>query len=98
MIEEKNEQNKMSEEKFKRVVVAITVGAVLLFTILLSIMVFQIVSIFCKRSEIKGLKRDIEIYEELIQDEEKKLQAVSLKEYIINEAKKLEYKLPTDLT
>lgn len=97
MIEEKNEQNKMSEEKFKRVVVAITVGAVLLFTILLSIMVFQIVSIFCERSEIKDLKKDIEIYKELIQDEEKKLQAVSLKEYIINEAKKLGYKLPTDL-
>ena len=45
----------MEEGKFKRVVVALTVGAVLLLTVLLSVMVYQIVAILNSQRELAEL-------------------------------------------
>lgn len=97
MAEEKGQVNKMSEEKFKRVVIALTVGAVLLLTILLGIMVYQIVSIFSLKRTNAQIEKDIAYVRELIAKNEDEKVITQMKEYIDRVARENGYVLPSDI-
>ena len=60
----------MSETKLKRLIVATTVGAVLLVVVLVSIMVYQLISIRVENNRIEKLEERIVAYEKLIADGE----------------------------
>ena len=60
----------MEESKFKKLVVAGTVGAVLLAVILLFVMVYQLVSIGLKQKQLDEYNAAIARYEQLIKDGE----------------------------
>ena len=58
----------MTESKFKKMVIAITVGAVLLVVILLSIMIYQLIAIAVEKREMKILNSHIAEYNRLIEE------------------------------
>ena len=65
----------MSEEKTKRRIIALTVGAVLFLFILLSVMVYQLISIKIHRENVAELDREIAKYEKIIEDGENTYEA-----------------------
>ncbi len=81
----------MNESKLKRIIVATTVGAVMLLVMLLSIMVFQLISIQVKNNEIAYLKEQIALYEQMTIDGEETIEARSTREWIEREARRLGY-------
>ena len=62
------EKSKITEEKAKRLIVACTVGAVLLVLILLVVMVYQLISIGVHNNRIKYYEEQIAIYNQMIED------------------------------
>ena len=81
----------MTEEKAKKMIVATTVGAVLLLVTLLAIMVYLIISIKVKENKIEYLQTQIERYELLKNKGEETLEIRSMREWIEKEARKLGY-------
>ena len=81
----------MSESKLKRVIVATTVGAVLLVVVLFSIMVYQLIAIQVTNNRISHLKQTITEYEEMIASGEDTIKARSTREWIEREARQLGY-------
>ena len=81
----------MNEEKFKRKVVAITVGAVLLIVILLSVLVFQLVSIGVEVKKQKELDAAIAEYNLLKEEAGKELEAYDSYWWIVQRARELGY-------
>ena len=81
----------MTEEKAKKMIVATTVGAVLLLVTLLAIMVYQIISIKVKENKIAYLKDQISKYEQLISKGEETIETRSMSKWIEDEARKLGY-------
>ena len=81
----------MTEEKAKKMIVATTVGAVLLLVTLLAIMVYLIISIKVKENKIEYLQTQIERYELLKNNGEETLEIRSMREWIEKEARKLGY-------
>ena len=81
----------MTETKAKKMIVATTVGAVLLLVILLSIMVYQMVSIKTEEKRIAHLKDQIKQYELLIEMGEETIETRQMREWIEREARKLGY-------
>lgn len=90
------QKNKMSPEKFKRVVVALTFGAVLLLVILLGFLTYQISTIIIIKKDTDDLEEQIAYYLQLTDEEREKIEACNLFDYIVQEARKLGYKLPDD--
>ena len=86
----------MTETKAKRVIVASTVGAVLLLFILVTIMVYQMISIGVKKNRIEYLEGQIEKYEILTKQGEETIEARSMREWIEREARKLGYRYSFD--
>ena len=56
----------MQENEFKKVVVSLTIGAVLLLVILLSVMVYQLISIAVLKKQEAELEAAIQQYEVMI--------------------------------
>ena len=81
----------MSENKLVRLIVAGTVGAVLLLVILLSVMVYQMVAINAKQKDLAALNAKISEYKLLIEQGEDTIEARSSKQWIEREARKLGY-------
>ena len=81
----------MTEEKAKRMIVATTVGAVLLLVTLLAIMVYQMISIKIKENRINYLEEQIAKYNQLIDRGEETIEIRSMHEWIESEARKLGY-------
>ena len=65
----------MTEEKAKRNIIAFTVGAVLLLFILLSVMIYQLISIKIYKDRVAELDAEIAIYEQMLADGEDTLQS-----------------------
>ena len=86
----------MTESKAKRLIVASTVGAVLLLFILVSIMVYQMITINVKENRIEYLKGQIAKYESLIEKGEQTYQTRSMREWIEREARKLGWRYSFD--
>ena len=81
----------MTEKKFKRLIVAMTVGAVMLMVILIMIMVFQLVSIKVHQNEIAILEEKIAYYNELNETGERVLEQRQLERWIKIRAQELGY-------
>ena len=81
----------MTETKAKKMIIATTVGAVLLLVILLSIMVYQMISIKAEENRIANLKEQIKQYEVLIANGEETIEIRQMREWIEREARKLGY-------
>lgn len=79
----------MTETKAKRLIVACTVGAVLLAVILLSVMVYQLISISVYNKRIETYNQKIAEYERLIEDGEQTKEVYSLRWWIEREARRL---------
>ncbi len=87
----------MGEEKFRKRVVAITFGAVLLFVILFGFMIYGLVSISVRSHRIDELKEQIAYYKSLTEEEKERADACGEWEYIKQEARKLGYSDPNDI-
>lgn len=88
----------MTEAKFKRVIVAMTVGAVLLLAVLVMVMIFQLISIKVHNDEIAVLEQKIAYYTELNESGERTLEERQLERWIKIRAQELGYvNLPENL-
>lgn len=84
----------MTESKVKRMIVALTVGAVFLLVTLLSIMVYQMISIKVEKERIDYLKQKTAEYILLKEQGEETIEQRTMREWIEREAKKLDYYYP----
>lgn len=87
----------MTEEKAKKLIVASTVGAVLLLFILISVMVYGIIALNHERQKGKVLEQKITEYNRLIKEGEDTLEARSLRAWIEMRARELGYVFETDV-
>ena len=87
----------MNESKFKRLVVAITAGAVMLLIFLLIIMIYQLIAISAERAEERELLETIAQYEELTEEQQKTLEARMSRQWIERRARKLGYVYKDDV-
>jgi len=86
----------MDEQKLKRVVAASVVIAVVLLSVLLTFMVYQMVAIGAKKREIDALNKQIEILKQQKEDTENKID-YWLSDWKIEErARELEWYYPSD--
>lgn len=81
----------MTESKAKRLIVAGTVGAVLLAVILLAVLAYQLLTISTYNKRIAKLEENIARYEALITEAEDTKEVVSLRWWIEREARELGY-------
>lgn len=81
----------MTESKLKRMIVALTVGAVLLLVCLLSVMIYQLIAIGKQERKLSELNAKIEQYTQMIKDGEDTLEVRSTRQWIIREARQLGY-------
>ena len=79
----------MTETKAKKVIVASTVGAVMLLFILVAIMVYQMITIRVKENRIDYYKDQIAKYESLTDEAKETFEARSMREWIEREARRL---------
>ena len=81
----------MTESKIKRLIVAATVGAVLLIVIHLTIMVYQLISASVEKKRIDEIDAKIVEYRALIEEGEETKEARSMRWWIEREARELGY-------
>ena len=81
----------MNEGKLKKVIVASTVGAVLLLVILIAVMIFQLISINVHKRNDAALDEQIGIYKELKETNEDALKERSTYWWIVQRARELGY-------
>jgi hypothetical protein len=86
-----------SQEKTKRLVVSVTVGAVLLFVFLVGIMIYQLIAIGVSKKEQADLDAKIAKYEQLITKNEQILDARSSDWYAKRRANELGYYYGDDI-
>ena len=79
----------MTESKAKRLIVAGTVGAVLLVVILVSVMIYQLISISVYQKRIRNYDAKIAEYERLIEEGEDTKETYQLRWWIEREARRL---------
>ena len=84
----------MTNEKTKKLIVASTVGAVLLLVTLLFIMIYQMVAISNKKADIKRLESAIAEIEKMTEEVEETIEIRSKREWIEREARRLNYVYP----
>ncbi len=87
----------MTEDKFKRIVVATTVGAVLLMFILVSVLVYQLIAISGQKKREEELIAKYQEYSRMTDEEKAKLEAVNSYWYIVQEAREMGYYFPDDI-
>jgi len=87
----------MDKSKAQRLIVAITAGAVLLIVILVSVWVYQLISIKVKNNQIAELEAKIAEYNQLIDNGEDVKEARSMRWWIEQRARELGYILRTDV-
>ena len=81
----------MTEAKLKRMIVAITVGAVMLLVCLLSVMVYQLFAISKQKRDLDLINQKIAEYKMLIEDGEDTIEVRSSYQWIVREARELGY-------
>ena len=79
----------MTEKKFEKIIVALTVGAVLLVMTLLTIMVYQLISISVAKKDSRELDAQIAEYNMLISVNEDIIEAHSKRLWIELRARQL---------
>ncbi len=79
----------MTEEKTKKLIVAGTVGAVLLVVVLVAVMVYQLIAIAVYNKRIDNYNAKIAQYNQLIEQGEETKEIYSLRWWIEREAREL---------
>ena len=87
----------MTEEKFKRTVIAVTVGAVLLVVVLVSVMFYQLIAISVRKKQIAELETEIERYMLLNEEERKSIETRKQYWWIVQRARELGYVFEGDV-
>ena len=87
----------MNESKFKRLVVAITAGAVMLLIFLLIIMIYQLIAISAERAEERELRAVVEQYMALTKEQQNTLDARTSRQWIERRARELGYVYKDDV-
>ena len=87
----------MNESKFKRLVVAITAGAVMLLIFLLIIMIYQLIAISAERAEERELRAVVEQYMALTEEQQNTLDARTSRQWIERRARELGYVYKEDV-
>ena len=87
----------MQENEFKKVVVSLTVGAVLLLVILLSVMIYQLVSIAILKKQEAELEEKIAQYEIMIEESGETLEARKTAWWIQRRAMEIGYVFKDDV-
>ena len=82
----------MSESKFKRLIVSLTVGAVLLLVFLLTLMIYQLFPINAANKEKKELMAVKAEYEQMIEDGKDTLELRSTRLWLERRARELGYR------
>ena len=82
---------KMSEAKFKRIIVALTVGAVVFLAFLVMFMCYQLIKIGVERNKLNQLKADIAAYEREYKEGEETIDIRRQRLYIERRARELGY-------
>ncbi len=88
----------MTESKFKRVISAVTVGAVLLLVMLLSVMVYQLFSIKVETRKKQEYEEAIAYYNQLIEEGNDTLEVVQQRWWIERRARELGLIYPDDIS
>lgn len=88
----------MKENEFKKLVLSLTVGAVLLLVLLLFIMIYQLFSIRALKRQEAELESKIAEYELLIDNAEDTLEARQMRWWIERRARELGYVYVGDVT
>ena len=86
----------MTNDKRKRLKSAVIVGAVLFLIIIMSIVIYQCVSISARKKRVEFLEAEIQRYYQLIEQGEETIELRSLREWIEVEARELGYIWDTD--
>ncbi|MBR0189244.1 MAG: hypothetical protein IJQ23_02530 [Clostridia bacterium] len=84
------------ETKFQRIVVAFTVGAVILLAVLIMLMCYQLIAIGVKNNRVKQLKADIYALEQEYERGEDTLEIRRKAAYIERRARELGYHYADD--
>ena len=87
----------LTEEKAKRLIVAGTVGAVLLAVILIIVMIYQLISMSVYQKRIEKYNEQIAYYRELIANGESQKETYALRWWIESEARALGLVFPEDI-
>ncbi len=87
----------MQENEFKKVVVSLTVGAVLLLVILLSVMIYQLISIAVLKKQEAELETKIQQYEIMIEESGETLDARKTDWWIQRRAMEIGYVFEDDV-
>jgi lipid A disaccharide synthetase len=87
----------MEKSKAERLIVAITVGAVLLIVILVSVWIYQLIKLNVRNKQVAELVDKIEEYNELIEKGKEVYEARSMRWWIEQRARELGYTLKTDV-
>lgn len=87
-----------AEQKFKRRIVAVTVGAVLLLSFLLILMVYQLIKISVERGRVAALEAAIAEYNQMIAEDEETIELRRQREWIVTRARELGYVFENDVT
>ena len=87
----------MTESKFKKVVVACIVGAIMLIVVLVSVLIYQLVSISSYVKERDLLVSEIKRFETLIEKNEDEEEIRKTREWIEKRARELGYKYKDDI-
>ena len=83
--------------QFKRKVVAITAGAVMLLFLLVTLMVYQLISIGIRRRQISELQSAISQYDQMIAESDETIEIRRQRKWILVRARELNYVLPDDV-
>lgn len=87
----------MTESKFKKLVVALTVGAILLLFLLCSFLVYQLVYINSEKRKSEELEAKIKEYTMLIERGEDTIETRSMRWWIERRARELGYTFDGDI-
>ena len=86
----------MTEEKRNRLIAAVTVNVIFLVVVLAAVIIYQLAEIVIFNARKNELKREIERYEQLIEQGETDLEYLQSEQYLLDLALKLGYSFPND--
>lgn len=87
----------MTESKFKKVVVASIVGAIMLIVILVTVILYQVITMSGYAKKKNELESEIARYEKLLDENASEEEIRKSKEWIIERARELGYVFPDDI-
>ena len=90
-----NERRKAVDEQRRiRMAAAITVNVILLIAILTAVIIYQLIAIGLGNGQRKALEKELNEYEQLVEQEQKNLDYLKSEQFLLDKAFELEYHFP----